>query len=80
VALGVENPWSKAFEAWLAAAIAAGAVAASYSPGWYHGRDFNSGNLGDSMRHISDGMQSSFSSAMPVPKSSSSGFSGGGGW
>jgi len=78
VALGVEKPWSKAFDAWLAAAVAAGAVAASYSPGWYRGRDFNSGSVGDSMRDISNGMQSSFSSAMPVPQSSSSGFSGGG--
>ncbi|MEM7069641.1 MAG: DUF2207 domain-containing protein [Pseudomonadota bacterium] len=80
VALGVEKPWSKAFDAWLAAAIATGAVAASYSPGWYRGRDFNSDNAGNSMRDISDSMQSSMSNAMPVPKSSSSGSSGGGGF
>ncbi|MGI9350353.1 MAG: DUF2207 domain-containing protein, partial [Rhizobiaceae bacterium] len=49
VALGVEKPWSRAFEAWLAAAVAAGAVAASYSPGWYRGRDFNSGSLSGTM-------------------------------
>ena len=79
VALGLEKPWSKAFEGWLAAAIAAGAVASTYSPGWYRGRDFRPDRIGDSISDISDGMQSSFSSAMPVPKSSSSGFSGGGG-
>ncbi|MEO1141302.1 MAG: DUF2207 domain-containing protein, partial [Pseudomonadota bacterium] len=78
VALGVEKPWSKAFETWLAAAVAAGAVAASYTPSWYRGSDFNSGRLSDTMDGFSSSMQSGFSSAMPAPKSSSSGFSGGG--
>jgi len=79
VALGVEKPWSKSFETWLAAAVAAGAVAASYSPGWYRGRGFGSDSISDSMGDLSNSMQSDFSSSMPVPKSSSSGFSGGGG-
>ena len=79
VALGVEKPWSKSFETWLAAAIAAGAVAASYNPNWYSGRNFDSGDLSGSMDNLSSSMQDGFSSAMPVPKSSSSGFSGGGG-
>ncbi len=78
VALGVEKPWSKSFEVWLAAAVAAGAVAASYHPNWYRGRDFNSGDLSSSMDDFTSSMQDGFSSAMPVPKSSSSGFSGGG--
>ncbi len=79
VALGVEKPWSKSFEVWLAAAVAAGAVAASYRPGWYRGRDFNSGDLSNSMDDFTSSMQDGFSSAMPVPKSSSSGFLGGSG-
>ncbi|MEM9330198.1 MAG: DUF2207 domain-containing protein [Pseudomonadota bacterium] len=78
VALGVEKPWSRAFETWLAAAVAAGAVAAGYSPNWYRGSDFRRGGLSDTMGSFTDSMQSGFSSAMPVPKSSSSGFSGGG--
>ena len=79
VALGLEKPWSKAFQSWLTTAIAAGAVASSWSPGWYHGRDFSADRIGDTMSSIPDAMQGSFAEAMPVPKSSSSGFSGGGG-
>jgi len=79
VALGVEKPWSNAFDIWLASAVAAGAVAASYSPSWYSGSDFSSGTLSDTMGDFTNSMQSGFSDAMPVPKSSSSGFSGGGG-
>ncbi|MGO8654328.1 DUF2207 domain-containing protein, partial [Rhizobium ruizarguesonis] len=44
VALGVEKPWSRTFETWLAAA-AAGAAAA-YAPAWYAG-NFNSGSFSD---------------------------------
>ncbi len=80
VALGVEKPWSKSFETWLAAAVAAGAVAASYNPNWYSGRDFRSDDLSSSMDDFTSSMQSGFSDAMPVPKSSSSGFSSGGGF
>jgi uncharacterized membrane protein YgcG len=78
VALGVEKPWSKALDTWLAAAVATGAVAGAYAPGWYHGTDFGSGSVAGSMEGFSNSMQSGFSNAMPVPKSSSSGFSGGG--
>ncbi|MEM7215698.1 MAG: DUF2207 domain-containing protein [Pseudomonadota bacterium] len=79
VALDVEKPWSRAFETWLAVAVAAGAVASTYSPGWYRGSNFSAGRLSDTMGDFTNSMQSGFSSAMPVPKSSSSGFSGGGG-
>jgi len=78
VALGLEKPWSKAFETWLVAAVATGAVAATWRPGWYHGRNFNVDDIGNSMNNISNSMQDSFTAAMPAPKSSSSGFSGGG--
>lgn len=78
VALGVEKPWSQAFETWLASA-AAGAAAASYSPGWYHGSNY--GNFGDRIGGFSSSMASTIASTIPTPppssSSSSSGFSGG---
>ena len=78
VALGVEKPWAKAFETWLASA-AAGAAAASYNPGWYHGSNY--GNFGDRIGGFSSSMASTIASTIPAPppssSSSSSGFSGG---
>lgn len=78
VALGVEKPWSRAFEAWLAAAAATGAAAAYSGPAWYHGRGLNAGSIGRSMGGLASSMSSSFTASLPAPKSSSSGFSGGG--
>ncbi|RFB98926.1 hypothetical protein B5K08_04625 [Rhizobium leguminosarum bv. trifolii] len=77
VALGVEKPWSRTFETWLAAA-AAGAAAA-YTPAWYSG-DFNSGSFSDRVGGFSSSMASTIASTIPSPppSSSSSGFSGGG--
>ncbi len=78
VALGVEKPWSQAFETWLASA-AAGAAAANYSPGWYHGS--NPGGFSDRIGGFSSSMASTIASTIPTPppssSSSSSGFSGG---
>lgn len=76
VALGVEKPWAKSFEAWLATAAGA-AVAASYHPGWYSGRHFDARRISDSVGSTASSMAGSFQSSLPVPKSSSSGFSGG---
>lgn len=78
VALGVEKPWSRTFETWLAAA-AAGAAAAAYSPAWYSG-NFNSGSFSDRIGGFSSSMASTIASTIPSPppSSSSSGFSGGG--
>ncbi|MDR7143161.1 DUF2207 domain-containing protein [Rhizobium sp. BE258] len=78
VALGVEKPWSRTFETWLAAA-AAGAAAA-YAPAWYSG-NFNSGSFSDRIGGFSSSMASTIASTIPSPppSSSSSGFSGGGG-
>ncbi len=78
VALGLEKPWSRAFEAWLAAAVAAGAAAA-YSPSWYHGSSFAPGNFSQAMSNVTSGLSSSLAASMPAPKSSSSGFSSSGG-
>ncbi|NKM82341.1 DUF2207 domain-containing protein, partial [Rhizobium leguminosarum] len=55
VALGVEKPWSRTFETWLAAA-AAGAAAA-YAPAWYSG-NFNSGSFSDRIGGFSSSMAS----------------------
>lgn len=74
VALGVEKPWSRAFDTWLAAATA-GATAA-YTAAWYHGDGF--GSFGDRIGGFSSGMASTIQSTLPAPtSSSSSGFSGG---
>lgn len=74
VALGVEKPWSEAFETWLAAASAG---AAAYAPTWYNG---NYNSFGDRIGGFSSSMASTIASTIPAPpSSSSSSFSGGGG-
>lgn len=78
VALGLEKPWSNAFQAWLASAAGV-ATAATYSPNWYHGGNFSSGSIGKTMSGLPTSIGKSMTNAMPAPKSSSSGFSGGGG-
>ena len=78
VALGVEKPWTRTFETWLAPA-AAGAAAASYQPAWYHGS--HPGDFGGRIGGFSSSMASTIASTIPEPpKSSSSGFSSGGGF
>src|SRR5690606_40361174 len=79
VALGVEKPWSRTFETWLATA-AAGTAAAAYAPGWYSGGDI--GSFGKRIGGFSSSMASTIASTIPAPKasSSSSGFSTGGGF
>jgi len=77
VALGVEKPWARAFEGWLATAAGA-AAAATYHPHWYSGRDFDVHHIADSVGQTASAMASSFQSSLPAPKSSSSGSSGGG--
>ena len=81
VALDVEKPWSNAFQAWLAAAVAAGTVAATYTgPNWYHGpRGGSISDIGSSMASLPTDLAHSMTASLPTPKSSSSGFSGGGG-
>ncbi len=78
VALGVEKPWSRAFDAWLATAAAAGA-AAYVGPAWYHGNSFSPGSIGTSLGGMAGSLSNSFTASLPAPKSSSSGFGGGGG-
>ena len=82
IALDVEKPWSRTFEKWLTAALAAGAAtaAAYHGPSWYHGRGgFAVDDIGRTMGSLAHDMSNSFTASLPTPKSSSSGFSGGGG-
>ncbi len=78
VALGVEKPWSRAFDAWLATAAAAGAAAYA-GKAWYHGNTFSPGSIGTSLGGMAGSLSNSFTASLPAPKSSSSGFGGGGG-
>ncbi len=81
IALGLEEPWTKAFQAWLATAAASGA-AAFYRPAWYGGRVFRADGIGDFGSSLVSGISRDMASAMPVKSSSGSGgggFSGGGG-
>lgn len=78
IALGVEKPWSRAFEGWLTTAAAA-ASAADYQPSWYHGRPFERGRFADRITSTVGGLSSSFASSLPETRSSGSAFSSGGG-
>lgn len=79
VALGVEKPWSDAFQTWLVAAAAAGAaVATGYvAPAWYRGANLRADTIGSRLGALPGSMASSITASLPAPKSSSSGFSGG---
>ncbi|MBW8298878.1 MAG: DUF2207 domain-containing protein, partial [Hydrogenophaga sp.] len=77
VALGVEKPWTETFDIWLASA-AAGAGAASYPPGGFHGPQPR--GFGGRFGGVSCAQGTTIASTIPAPpKSSSSGFSSGGG-
>ncbi|WP_188569615.1 DUF2207 domain-containing protein [Youhaiella tibetensis] len=78
IALGIEKPWSHYFQSELARNAVAGAAVATYSPGWYSGRDFSSGNFSNTVSTVASSMTSAMVAAQPQ-SSSSSGFSGGGG-
>jgi uncharacterized membrane protein YgcG len=80
VALNVEKPWSEAFQNWLTTAEGA-ALAASYQPGFYHGARFDRSDIAGSFANtMGEGMADGFSTSLPAPKSSGSGFSSGGGF
>ncbi|HSM20514.1 MAG TPA: DUF2207 domain-containing protein, partial [Hyphomicrobiales bacterium] len=75
VALGVEKPWSDAFQSHMARVMPGSDAASSYRPSWYRG-SWSSDSLG----RATSGMVSSLSSSMKaaMPSSSSSGSGGGG--
>jgi uncharacterized membrane protein YgcG len=76
VALGVEKPWSEAFEEHMARIMPGRDRGSSYRPDWYSG-DWSSGSLGRATSGMVSSLSSSMSAAMP--SSSSSSGSGGGG-
>jgi len=78
IALGVEKPWTKYFEAELARNAVADARGTTYMPMWYSGSNFSSTNLSNSIGTAASAMSAAMVSAQPV-SSSSSGFSSGGG-
>ncbi|SHL48797.1 DUF2207 domain-containing protein [Roseibium suaedae] len=77
VALGVEAPWSAAFEAWLKKATGSDEV--SYDPHWCSDQHFSGRNFSSSLSSAVSAMSGSFSSSLPETDSSSSGFSSSGG-
>lgn len=74
IALGVEKPWSKYFQAVLPS------ESENYAPQWSAG-NFNSGDIGLGLGSVVSNISSGVTGAAPQPSSSSggSGFSGGGG-
>lgn len=83
VALGVEKPWSEAFDTWFKSAASTASGLKEYDPYWDRHRWYrNRHSRGGTYSDFGSQMAYSLSSAMPKPKSSSSssgGFSGGGG-
>jgi hypothetical protein len=83
IALGVEKPWSKHFEAELARHAVADVSGSTYSPGWYHsgsGRSVggSAASMTNAVSAAAAGMTAAMVAAQPV-QASSSGFSSGGG-
>ena len=81
IALGVEKPWTRAFQKWLAVARPE-AAGQGYAPGWYSGRGFDAGSLDRATAGMVAGISAGMAAAMPSQSSSGSsggGSSGGGG-
>lgn len=83
VALGLEQPWSDAFESWLTSVEVVEVGANRYRPRWRRNDLLRDRRIGERFGSIGHTMSGSLSSAMPVrsssSSSSSSGSSGGGG-
>ena len=82
VALGVEKPWGKAFEAYLARSQPDPDRRSGYRPGWYSGSSWDPGRIGTATAGMVSSMGSSVARSMPSKSSSGSsggGSSGGGG-
>ena len=77
IALGVEEPWTRAFRKWLAAAMPQ--AAENYRPGWYSGGSVRDITTMDDSGGLVSALDSGLTAAMPAPSSSTSGFGGGGG-
>lgn len=80
IALGVEKPWSQAFEAAFTRAHPGESLQAGYQPTWHAGRGWSgSGGFGSSLAAAMGAAQGAFASSVPAPSAGDSGFSGGGG-
>jgi uncharacterized membrane protein len=81
--LGVEEPWSNAFQAHLARIAPDDPRRRDYHPGWYSGNRWDTGALARATGATVAAVSTAMASSMPAPKSSSGssggGFSGGGG-
>ena len=83
IALGVEKPWSKAFESYMAR-VHPEQQGTAYQPTWYHGSSgWDSTSLGAATAGIVSGVSAGLAQATPPSSSGSGGggggFSGGGG-
>ncbi len=79
IALGLERPWSEAFEAAFVRAHPDRSLDDAYRPAWHGERGWSgSGGFGRSFAASMGAAQGAFASALPASSSSSSGFSGGG--
>ncbi len=84
IGLGVEKPWSNAFESHLAKTVPSSANHAAYRPRWYSGSSgWNSSRMAATTAGIVGAVSAGVASASPPSSSGSSGggggFSGGGG-
>ncbi len=80
IALGLEKPWSHAFEAAFARAHPGESLQGSYRPAWHGGHGWSgSSGFGSSMSAAMGAAQGAFASSVPAPSAGDSGFSGGGG-
>jgi len=78
IALKTEKPWSEAFAKAFARAHPGQDAMRAYRPAWHGGAGWSGSDFGRSISTAISSSQSAFTSALPVPQSSSSGFSGGG--
>lgn len=79
IALGVEKPWSEAFEAAFSRAHPGQDLRDAYRPAWRGNTRWSGNSFANSVSGAVAAAQGSFASAIPPPSSSSSGFGGGGG-
>ncbi len=81
IALGVEEPWTRAFQKWLAV-VHPETGGTAYQPSWYSGGTFSTRSLEVATVGMVAGISASMAAAMPSQSSSGSsggGSSGGGG-
>ena len=85
VALGVEKPWSDAFESYLKQTMPDSDRNSAYRSDWYSGSSWSGRTLGRATSGMVSSLSSSMAAAMPSQSSSGSGGGGssgggGGGW